>query len=84
MTDVIYTARMTARMRSVVDDLRTLTRRRALELTAEARIEQALALGDEDARLFAAARGLALEQARRQLARARLTGRQSSRAADRS
>jgi hypothetical protein len=69
-------------MRSVADDFRDLTRRRTLDLPAEARVEQALALGDEDARLFAAAHGVDVAEARRRLARVRQLGRYPSRAAE--
>ena len=68
-------------MRSVADELRAETRRRTLELPADDRIERALALGDEDARVFAAAHRLDVAAARRQLARTRSVGRRFSCAA---
>ena len=68
-------------MSSIADDLRAESRQLALALSMSQRIDRALALGDDDARLFAAARRLDLATARRELARTRHLGRQPSCAA---
>jgi hypothetical protein len=68
-------------MSSIAAALRDETRRRTLALSAAERIDRALALGDDDARLFAVMRGIDLATARRQLARGRHAGRHPSGAA---
>jgi len=65
-------------MRSVADQLRDETRRRNAALPPEARVALALALGDDDARALAAARGISTAEARAQIARSRRLGRQPS------
>jgi hypothetical protein len=70
-------------MTSVADQLRDESRRRVLEMSPAARLELALRLGDEDARLFAAAHGLSEADARLALIRHRQAGRQPSAAAQR-
>ena len=54
-------------MKSVADQLRRDTRARVLELSVAARIELSLQLGDDDAALYAAHTGLAIDEARRRL-----------------
>ncbi len=70
-------------MTSVADQLRDETRRRVLEMSPAARVELALRLGDEDARLYAAANGVTEAEARLVLARRRQAGRQPSKSAER-
>jgi hypothetical protein len=65
-------------MRSVADDLRRETGRAAAALTASARIELALRLGDDDVSLFAAMRHVPRAEAVADLARARAVGRRPS------
>jgi hypothetical protein len=65
-------------VRSVADDLRHDTRRQTGALTPHARVELALALGDDDARALAAARGISLPAARAVIVRSRRLGRQPS------
>ena len=65
-------------MPSVAADLRARTRAADASLAPRARLERALALGDEDARAFGAARALPEHDARRLLARGRALGRQPS------
>jgi hypothetical protein len=62
-------------MSSVADQLREDSRRRLLARSPAARIELAFRLGDDDARLFAAAQGVSEDQARLTLARNRQAGR---------
>lgn len=68
-------------MKSVVDDLRAETRRAVRELPIAARIELALALGDDDLALFMRTSGLRREPALRTLQRQRARGRRPSVAA---
>ena len=75
--------RYTAVMTSVADQLRSESRRRVLEMGPAVRLELALRLGDEDARLFAAAHGVSEAEARLTLIRRRQAGRQPSAAAQR-
>ncbi len=75
--------RYTAVMTSVADQLRDESRRRVLEMSPAARMELALRLGDEDARLFAAANGVPEAEARLALIRRRQAGRQPSQSAQR-
>jgi hypothetical protein len=70
-------------MSSVADQLRDESRRRVLGMSPAERLELALRLGDEDARLFAAAHGLSEAEARLALARRRQAGRTPSAAAQR-
>jgi len=65
-------------MRSVADSLREDTRRRASELSPEARLEQALALGDADVAALSEARGITAAEARKVIARSRQQGRRRS------
>jgi hypothetical protein len=66
---------------SIADELRRLTVRQVLAMTADERIDLALALGDADARLFIDASGLSAESPSRRLRAARQVGRQRSVAA---
>jgi hypothetical protein len=66
---------------SIANELRRLTARQVLALTPDERIDLALALGDDDARLFIDASGLPAELASRRLRAARQVGRQRSVAA---
>jgi hypothetical protein len=68
-------------MSVIADALRAESRQRTLALSVAQRIDRALALGDDDAELFAAVRHLDLATARRELARTRHLGRQPSCAA---
>lgn len=70
-------------MTSVADQLRDESRRRVLEMSPAARVELALWLGDEDAKLFAAANGVTEAEARLALIRRRQAGRQLSVSAQR-
>jgi hypothetical protein len=65
-------------MRSVADDLRRLTRARVLTMTPAARIDLALALGEDDLALFARTAGLEPQAARRRLRARRSRGRAPS------
>ena len=67
----------------LADQLRREREERDAALTPEERILQALALGDRDLRLFMAATGLPLDEARRQLVNNKRRGRASKCAADR-
>jgi hypothetical protein len=69
-------------MRSVADALRDETRRRAAALTPEARITQALELGEADVAALREARGITEAEARVVFARGRRSGRRPSRAHD--
>ncbi len=64
--------------RSVADALRRRTLAEVLELTPAARIELALALGDDDLDLFARTNGLGRDEARRRLRAQRQVGRAPS------
>lgn len=75
--------RYTASMRSVADQLRDESRQRFLELAPAERVMLVLRLGDEDARLYAAAHHVSEETARLHLSRQRRLGRQPSASADR-
>ena len=68
-------------MKSVADDLRAATHRTVRELPLAARIELALALGDDDLALFMRTSGLSREQALAVLQRQRVRGRRRSVAA---
>ena len=68
-------------MKSVADQLRRDTRARVLDLPIAARIELSLQLGDDDAAMYAAHTGLAIEEARRRLHLQRAHGRACSLAA---
>ncbi len=70
-------------MTSVADQLRDESRRRVLAMSPAARMELAFQLGDEDARLYAAANGVTEAEARLVLARHRQAGRQPSKSAER-
>ena len=70
-------------MISVADQLRDESRRRVLAMSPAQRMELALRLGDDDARLYAAANGVSDAEARLVLARRRQAGRQPSKSADR-
>ena len=70
-------------MTSVADRLRDESRQRVLAMSPAQRMELALRLGDEDARLYAAANAVSDEEARMLLARRRRAGRQPSKSADR-
>jgi len=74
-------ARYTLCVSSIATELRRLTARQVLALTPDERIDLALALGDDDARLFIDASGLPVELASRRLRAARQVGRQRSVAA---
>ena len=65
-------------MRSVGDDLRAESLRRALALTPDERIALAFRLGDEDLALLCAARGLTPEEGKAFIRRVRQTGRRQS------
>ncbi|MEZ5316215.1 MAG: hypothetical protein R2752_02330 [Vicinamibacterales bacterium] len=65
-------------MRSMADDLRDDTRKRIAAMSPEARVELALALGDDDAAALAAARGIGVNEARTIIARSRRLGRRPS------
>lgn len=67
----------------LADQLRREREERDAALTPEERILQALALGERDLRLFMAATGLPLDEARRQLENNKRRGRSSKCAADR-
>ncbi|HEX7778196.1 MAG TPA: hypothetical protein VF424_03100 [Vicinamibacterales bacterium] len=69
-------------MRSVADDLREDSRRRAAVLTAESRLLLALALGDADVAALCEARRITTEDAKALIARSRRVGRQVSRSHD--
>jgi hypothetical protein len=62
-------------MKSVLDALRRDALQEALRLTPAERIERALALGDADAAVLAAYRGISEREARRTLEQARHRGR---------
>jgi hypothetical protein len=68
----------TAAMRSVADDLRRRTIADVLDLTPAARVELALALGDDDLDLFVRTSGLDRDEARRRLRAQRQVGRPPS------
>lgn len=70
-------------MKSVADNLRAETHRAVRELPQAARIELALALGDDDLALFMRTSGLSREQALAVLQQQRLRGRRPSVAAAR-
>ena len=70
-------------MISIADQLRDESRRRVLAMSPAQRMELALRLGDEDARLYAAANGVSDAEARLVLARRRQAGRLPSKSADR-
>ena len=65
-------------MRSVADELREDTRRRAAELTPEERVNLALRLGDADVAALSDARRITPAEARRIIAASRRVGRQPS------
>ncbi|HEX6973703.1 MAG TPA: hypothetical protein VF147_04840 [Vicinamibacterales bacterium] len=65
-------------MKSVADGLRERTAARVLAMPAAARIALALALGDQDAALFATAVGCDPDTARRRLGASRRHGRTPS------
>lgn len=69
-------------MRSVADDLRDESRRRAADLTPEARLRQALELGDADVAALCDARQITVNEAKALIARSRRVGRQPSRSHD--
>lgn len=75
-------SRYTEAMRSVADGLRQATRAAAMRLTAEERVEQALRLGDDDLRAYAASNGITLHAARIEVARRRCAGRRPSTSAN--
>ncbi len=75
---------MLSGMPSVADDLRRATHERVRALDPFARIELALALGDEDLSALMAVRGITRAEARRAFARARAVGRVPSVAGERS
>jgi hypothetical protein len=66
-------------MRSVADDLRQRNLTLVLALPVAARVELALALGDEDLDLFARTSGLPRPEALTRLRATRLAGRRPSR-----
>lgn len=74
----LRTQNYTQPMKSVGDSLRAETRARDAALDANARVQQALALGDADARTLAAAREISIDEARRSLQRQRQQGRRRS------
>lgn len=65
-------------MRSVADGLREESCRLVLRMAPHARIQRALRLGDDDARMLGAARGISEADARRELAARRQSGRRQS------
>jgi hypothetical protein len=65
-------------MRSVADALKRRTHDRLRSLEPFARVELALALGDEDLAALMTARSVSRDEARRLFARARAVGRTSS------
>jgi hypothetical protein len=65
-------------MRSVTDDLRRQTLAHVLTLSLPARIDLALALGDDDLELFVRSSGLDRDEARRRLMAQRQIGRAPS------
>jgi hypothetical protein len=65
-------------MRSVADDLRRQTLAHVLTLSLPARIDLALALGDDDLELFVRSSGLDRDEARRRLMAQRQIGRAPS------
>jgi hypothetical protein len=65
-------------MRSVTDDLRRQTLAHVLTLSLPARIDLALALGDDDLELFVRSSGLDRDEARRRLMGQRQIGRAPS------
>lgn len=65
-------------MKSVADALAAETRQSVLELSVGERIALALELGDRDARLYAAANRVSLEEAKRILSRNARRGRRPS------
>jgi hypothetical protein len=69
-------------MRSVADDLRAESRRRAADLTPEARLRQALDLGDADVAALCEARQLSARDAKILIRRHRRVGRAASCAND--
>jgi hypothetical protein len=69
-------------MRSVADDLRAETRRRAANLTPEARLQEAFDLGDADVAALCEARDLSPHDARTLIRRHRRVGRAASCAND--
>lgn len=71
-------------MPSVADDLRRATHESLLAMDPFARIELALALGDDDLSALMAARRITRAEARRAFARARAVGRLRSVAVERS
>jgi hypothetical protein len=68
----------TRAMRSVVDDLRRQTLAHLLTLPLTARVELALAIGDDDLDLFVRTSGLDRDEARRRLRAQRQVGRAPS------
>ena len=70
-------------MATVADQFRDESRRRLQAMDPEARLELALRLGDDDATLLAATRGIPEAEARRVLARRRQAGRRASRSKQR-
>jgi hypothetical protein len=68
-------------MASAASHLRARTVARVLAMPVRERIALALALGDDDAALFARCNGCALDAARRRLAETRRRGRTASRCA---
>jgi HAMP domain-containing protein len=65
-------------MKSVADALRAESRARGAALEVTARVRRALELGDADARMFAAAREISIQDARRSMQRQRQQGRRRS------
>jgi hypothetical protein len=65
-------------MRSVADSLREQTRRHMLALPPGARIQRALALGDDDVKAMCDAKGITVDAARAVMARSRRLGRRPS------
>ena len=65
-------------MKSVADGFRQGTRTSAAHLTTGERVEQALRLGDDDLRAYAASKGITLAAARIEVARRRSVGRRPS------
>jgi hypothetical protein len=68
----------TDEVRSIADALRDETRRRNAELTPEARVDLALALGEADIAALCDARQISLQDARTAIAQGRRAGRQPS------
>jgi hypothetical protein len=65
-------------MRSVADQLRGETRARNAVRSLDDRLRQCFSLAERDARVFAAARAISVEESRRALARQRQHGRRRS------